>query len=172
VAPGDGSTPVWVTLPLAAERSLVPGAPVWVALQLARGQVVWPLAAPAAEPRFDAPLRRRTPSGTYKALSSVKQPAQQGQPAVPSPPPSAVLRLVGVPPANAPLGALDAQVEGTPDLVSFTPTADGMRVAIRLAAPATAKTKGAFGTDGSLQLRLTVSAPGSYSFSAVKVAYS
>ena len=161
LAPGDGSTPVWVTLPLAAVRPLVPGVPVWVALQLARGQVVWPVAKPDGDPRLDAPLRRRTPSGTYRELSAVKG----------SSPPSARLRLVGVPPANAPLGALDAQVEGTSEIVSFTPTADGVRVAIRLATPATAETEGAF-ADGALQLRVTVSAPGSYSFSAVKVAYS
>jgi hypothetical protein len=175
VPPGDGATPAWVTLPLAAERPLVPGVPVWVALQLARGQVVWPVAKPDGDPRLDAPLRRRTPSGTYKELSSVKEPSTDAQtPATPSPPPAAMLRLVGVPPANAPLGALEARVDGTTDAeaVSFTPTADGVRVAIRLATAATAETEGAFAADGSLQLRVTVSAPGSYSFSAVKVAYS
>jgi hypothetical protein len=151
---------MWTTLPFSKPWPVVPGERVWVQLQLARGQLVWPLAEPAAQPSGRAPLRRRTPSGTYRLLSTAQGVATS----------SGAVRVVGEPPPNAPLGALDAQVAGTSEVVSFTPSAEGVRAAIRVAQPVTAATPGAL-VDGALQVRLTVSAPGPYAFSDAKVAF-
>jgi hypothetical protein len=157
---GSVAEPRWITLPFAEPWPLVPGDRVWVELQLVRGQVVWPLAEPATLPSGDAPLRRRTPSGSFRVLSSAQGVATT----------SGAVRVVGEPPPNAPLSALEAQIEGAPEIVAFTPTADGVRVAIRVADGVTAATPGAF-AGGALQVRLTASAAGPYSFSAGKVAY-
>jgi hypothetical protein len=156
--PGTGE-PTWITLPLAKELKLKPE-PLWVALQLARGSVGWRLAVPSGQPELDPKPLRRTPSGAVRPLSTVAG-VSTG---------AAALRVGGSAPGNAPQAALVAQVEGAPVDVAATPTQGGVLAALRLPAPVTVTTPGAF-VDGALQIRLTIAAPGSYSFSDVRVAY-
>jgi hypothetical protein len=157
--PGTG-TPTWVTLPLAKELKLKPEQTLWVELQLARGSAAWRLAVPSGQPGLDATPMRRTPSGAVRPLSAVAGVSTS----------AAALRIGGSAPGNAPQAALVTQVEGSAVDVAATPTAGGVLAALRLPAPVTATTPGAF-VDGALQVRLTVAAPGSYSFSDVRVAY-
>jgi len=158
--PGDGAALGWVSLPLAQPYALTPGETLWVALQMARGSAVWPLAVPDLAPGAVATLRRRTPNGLFRPLSTAAGVATS----------AGALRVAGEPPANAPVHALEARVAGTSERVGFTPTADGVTVSLRLAAPVSGADATAV-VDGALRLALVTGTPGAVSFGSVRVAY-
>ena len=87
------------------------------------------------------------------------------------------VRLVGEAPASAPIAAVELDVvldaAGTSvGVPAFTPTADGVLVALRLEPPLThAGAPAAFDATGALRLRLTTKTPGSVSFTGVRIAY-
>ena len=169
---GDLDERAWTTLPLAKEHKLAPGELLWAGLQLARGSISWPRAVPAppAPPpalASDAPLRRQLPNGAFRSLSSAGD----------VPTTAGAVRLVGEAPASSPLAAVELDVvlddEGTSvGVPAFTPTTDGVLVALRLVPPLTrAGEPAAFDQTGALTLRLTTKAPGSVSFTGVRIAY-
>ena len=169
---GELDQRTWTTLPLAKEHKLAPGERLWAGLQLARGSVSWPLAIPAtpATPpalAADAPLRRQLPNGAFRPLSSAGD----------VPTTAAAVRLVGEAPASSPVAAVELDVvlddDGTSvGVPAFTPTTDGVLVALRLEPPLTrAGEPVAFDETGALTLRLTTKAPGSVSFTGVRIAY-
>ena len=169
---GELDQRAWTTLPLAKEHKLAPGERLWAGLQLARGSVSWPLAVPeppATPPALaaDAPLRRQLPNGAFRPLSSAGD----------VPTTAAAVRLVGEAPASSPVAAVELEVflddAGTSvGVPAFTPTTDGVLVALRLEPPLTrAGEPAAFDETGALTLRLTTKAPGSVSFNGVRIAY-
>jgi hypothetical protein len=169
---GDLDHRAWTTLPLVKEHKVAPGERLWAGLQLARGRVSWPLAVPAppsAPPALsaDAPLRRQLPNGAFRPLSSAGD----------VPTTAGAVRLVGEAPASSPVAAVELDVvldaAGTSvGVPAFTPTADGVLVALRLEPPLThAAAPAAFDETGALLLRLVSKTPGSVSFTDVRVAY-
>jgi hypothetical protein len=169
---GDLDDRAWTTLPLAKEHKLAPGERLWAGLQLARGRVSWPLAVPsppATAPALsaDAPLRRQLPNGAFRPLSSAGDvPTSAG-----------AVRLVGEAPASSPVAAVELGVVlddagASVGVPAFTPTADGVPVALRLTSPLThLGAPAAFDETGALMLRLITKTPGSVSFTDVRIAY-
>jgi hypothetical protein len=162
----------WVTLPLARPVALKGGGGVWAIVQVTRGAVRCALAASGATPDDEALVRRQASNGAYRPLPVVKD--------VPT---AAIgLRVVGVPPATAPIEAVTVRVPGVPSpagapdpavvtAVATTPTPDPATHELRHgeAVTAGAPARPAAGTD--LLLRLEVSAPGEYTIGPVTVGY-
>jgi hypothetical protein len=170
--PGDLAQRTWATLPLAKEHKLGPGEQLWVGLQLARGRVSWPLAVPGpAQPppalSTDAPLRRTLPNGLFRPLSSAGDVSTA----------AGAVRLVGEAPGSSPIPALELELVldesgGAVGVPPFTPTTDGVPVAIRLDPPiARASAPAAFDASGALVLRLTTKTAGAVSIGQVRIAY-
>jgi hypothetical protein len=162
---GDLAERAWTTLSLAKEHKLAAGERLWVGLQLARGQVSWPLALPAppAALSADAPLRRQLPNGAFRSLSAAGDVSTS----------AGALRVVGEAPNGSPIAALELEVTATEvGVPPFTPTSDGVPVALRLDPALTrANAPDAFDATGALKLRLTTKTPGSISFTGVRIAY-
>jgi hypothetical protein len=172
LAAGHLADRAWTSLPLAKEHKLAPAEALWLGLQLARGRVSWPLARPAppATPpalSADAPLRRRLPNGAFRPLSTAGDVSTT----------AGAIRLVGEPPGASPIPAIDLGVvldeEGTAvGVPPFTPTSDGVPIAIRLDPPLTrAGAPAAFDALGALRVQLTTKTAGSVSCSDVRIAY-
>jgi hypothetical protein len=156
-------SPDWIDLKLATPHQLADGDVVWIELQTASGQLVWSLAQPQADPQDDALVLRRTASGGYVGLPTLK----------PGDPPWAgAIRVVGSEKANDPLPALVAGVHGdtvtTP--VACVPTQAGVTIVLNLNTP-TSPQQVAGSSDRELQLDLTISTPGSYAVSSAELRY-
>jgi len=168
LAAGELDHPAWTTLALAKEHKLAPNERLWLGLQLARGRLSWPLAVPAPPPAdaralpADAPLRRQLPNGAFRPLSSAGDVATT----------AAAIRVAGEAPDGSPIEALELVVAGREVGLAFTPTKDGAAVTIGLEHPLTkTETPAAFDATGALRLQLTTKTPGSFSFAAVRIAY-
>ncbi|WP_380168396.1 hypothetical protein [Jannaschia sp. R86511] len=168
------TAPAWYTLPL-AESVPVPapalvaaeppppgsaappddGVGLWLELQPSYGEVeclltttpVTDVAAPGA------PLRRRLAGGATTAPTTV--------PAIGTL--YAAVRLVGLPDRDAPLPAVTMQVQGSPESLGVTPTADGVGVVLTLQTPVAAV--------APVTLAVTCAAPGSLTLEEVRVTY-
>lgn len=158
--PSTTSDPTWIDLALTAPHALKSSDVVWLEVQAARGTVVWKLATPPAHAGDDAPLRRRTPSGSYVALSTLA-----------SLPYTGALRVVGQEKPNDPLAAVivSATGSGASGTVAGVPTQGGTTLALVLDPPVTfaAPTTG----DADFSLDLTISAPGSYAITSAELQY-
>jgi hypothetical protein len=77
-----------------------------------------------------------------------------------------LMHVVGEPRAETPVPAAAAQIQGSTDAFVFTPTADGVRIALSPTTPGVADI-----SDGFLHIPLRLSIPGTYQFSDVRVIY-
>lgn len=128
-AAAPGAAEVWVRFDFAEPQALDDSAMPWLVLVAARGSVRWALAAASAsagDPLNAQLPRRGPPNGPFKALP---QPLQDPGGVLDA---RARLRLVGLPPKEAPLAPLDLQLDDAAT-VALTPTAKG--AAGRLALP-------------------------------------
>jgi hypothetical protein len=100
------------------------------------------------------------PSGTFKPLSQVGGVSTS----------EVALRVIGEPPPSAPIDALEAGIQGTDAGLSFSPSPDGVVIALNLAVPITSADSESV-VDGALLIRLVASTPGTFSFGSVQVVY-
>ena len=158
--PSPSGDTTWIDLALTAPHALKSTDVVWLEVQAARGSVVWRLATPPAHTDDDAPLRRRTSSGTYVPLSTLSKVPYTG-----------ALRVVGQERPNDPLAAVlvAATGAGASGTVAGVPTQAGTTLALVLDPPVAfaAPTSG----DADFSLDLTISAPGAYAITSAELQY-
>jgi hypothetical protein len=158
--PSPTTDATWIDLALTTSHPLKSSDVLWLEVQASRGSVVWKLATPPADPSDEAPLRRRTSSGKYVALSTLA-----------GVPYSGALRVVGQEKANDPLAAVlvSATGAGASGTVAGVPTQAGTALALVLDPPVpfTPPTSGS----ADFSLDLTISAPASYAIASAELQY-
>jgi hypothetical protein len=153
------STPGWVDLALATPHKLVSGEVVWLELQVARGSLVWALAAVSSADADNAELRRRTPSGKYVPLTAL----------VGIPDYAGALRVVGEEKANDPLAAVRVAPAGGTDVIAGVPTQAGTTMILGISDGVVPSPLA--GGDFEVPLELTIATPGSYAITSAELQY-
>lgn len=151
----------WVTLPLARPAAVGADDDRWASVVVTRGRVQVPLDEDRPSDADDARAFVRRPAGNdlYRPLPDVPGVSTSAVP----------IRLAGIPPATAPIDAIDLVVPGTAVSVATTPTSDASRHVHELLEPVSAASPARSGDD--LVLRLDLRTGGRITLGPIVVGY-
>ncbi|MDJ0768556.1 MAG: hypothetical protein QNJ12_07160 [Ilumatobacter sp.] len=162
IVPSTDGVVQWVTM-TTTEPVELDGGDVWIALQPARGTALLATtdaAALAAESR--TLLRWQSASGAYRSLSA---PAEL-------PPLDAMVRAIGTPPAENPVGSVTLNVGDRSDIaVVADPPAAGQQFVVDLGEQAITPDEQGLGDVPALRVDVLATAAGTYTFDRVRVFY-